>query len=103
MVATDILLRDLLNAFSMGPSADVGQAWVFALDLLFGLLALLGILWAMRRIQLIANGGWLVPALVIIPTGVLIAIQSVQPVYMNARHMSLIGGEFCLRQVADWG
>ncbi|MBV7328686.1 glycosyltransferase family 39 protein [Chloroflexi bacterium TSY] len=96
MVATDILLRDLLNAFSMGPSADVGQAWVFALDLLFGLLALLGILWAMRRIQLIANGGWLVPALVIIPTGVLIAIQSVQPVYMNARHMSLIGGGILL-------
>lgn len=95
-VDIDILLRDLLNAFSMGPSADVGQDWVFALDLLFGQLALIGIIWAVRRARFIARGGWLVPALVMIPTGVLLAVQSVQPVYMNVRHMSLIGGGILL-------
>ncbi|MCL4832194.1 MAG: glycosyltransferase family 39 protein [Caldilineaceae bacterium] len=88
-----ILLPDLLNAYSLGLSVNIEQVWW--LDLVFGVLALLGGLWAIRR-----NGwqerGWLIPALVVTPILLLVLVSQIQPAYMNARHLSVISGFFLL-------
>jgi hypothetical protein len=86
----EILFPDLLNAYSLGLSVDIVQVW--ALDLVFGLVALAGALWSVRSRRSLAAGGWLPPALVLGPVAVLLAASAVYPAYMNARHMSLIGG-----------
>jgi len=95
-VPLDILLRDLLNAFNMGPSAEVSIPAVLALDMGLGAIALLGALGAIRSWSALQRGGWLVGALVIVPIFMLIVVQTIQPVYMNARHLSLIGGGYLL-------
>ena len=82
-----ILLPDLLNAFSLGLSVDITQIWW--LDIIFGIVALLGAVMALRHWRV---GGWLPAALVLGPLGVLLVANLVYPAYMSARHMSLIGG-----------
>lgn len=93
-VTWSILFPDLLNAFSLGLSVDITRVWL--LDLLFGVIALAGALWSMRSRRVMAAGGWVAPALVVGPVAVLMVAMSVYPAYMNARHMSLIGGGMIL-------
>ena len=102
-VPPGIIARDLLNAFGMGPSADVGMPLFLGLDLLFGLLALIGIAWALRSKETIAGGGWSVPAMVLTPVLLLLLVQIVHPLYMNSRHMSLISGAYLLAAAAGLG
>lgn len=93
-VEPEILFPDLLNAFSLGLSVDISRVWW--LDLVFGALAMVGVagcLWGVARIR---NGGWLPIALVAVPIVMLLLAMTVYPAYMNARHMSLIGGGFIL-------
>jgi len=93
-VSVRILSRDLLNAFSLGPSADV--AAMLWLDLFFALLALLGAGWGMRSRERLVAGGWILPAWVLVPPMLMVAAGAFQPAYMTARHMSLIGPAFLL-------
>lgn len=96
-----ILFPDLLNAFSLGKSVNIVQVWY--LDLLFGALALVGVLgtlWGVRRIR---KGGWLPIALVGGPIVMLLLAMTVYPAYMDARHMSLIGGGYILLVAAGLG
>jgi 4-amino-4-deoxy-L-arabinose transferase-like glycosyltransferase len=93
-VTWDILFPDLLNAFSLGLSVDITQVWL--LDLVFGALALAGALWSIRSRRVLAADGWSAPALVVGPVTVLLVAMAVFPAYMNARHMSLIGGGMIL-------
>jgi uncharacterized membrane protein len=93
-VAPGILFPDLLNAFSLGLSVDIARVWW--LDLLFGALAVVGgagCMWGLWRIR---AGGWLPIALVVGPIVALLVAMTIYPAYMNARHMSLIGGGFVL-------
>ena len=85
-----IVLPDLLNAFSMGPSANIERYWW--LDVTYGVVALLGAVVLLRNRQALTKGGWLVPGLVLAPVAVLLAVGLWIPAYMNARHMSLISG-----------
>lgn len=95
-VPLDILLPDLLNAFSLGPSANIGIGWVWALDLLYGLIGLLGVLWAVRNWSTVRKGGWLLPAYILVPIVMIRLAELIQPAYMNARHMSVLGGGWFL-------
>jgi 4-amino-4-deoxy-L-arabinose transferase-like glycosyltransferase len=93
-VEWQILFPDLLNAFSLGKSVNIVRVWW--LDLVFGALALLGVvraLWGGARLR---AGGWLPLALVAGPVVMLLVAMSIYPAYMDARHMSLIGGGFLL-------
>ncbi len=105
-VTPAILFPDLLNAFSLGKSVNIVQVW--NLDLIFGALALLGLvgcLWGTSRMPVgrIPVGGWLPVSLVAVPIVVLLVAMSVYPAYMDARHMSLIGGGFILLVAAGLG
>ncbi len=88
------LAPDLLNAFSLGLSVDITRVWW--LDLVFGVLLVLGAGWSLRSKQSWREQGWVPVALVLLPAGVVMLINRFQPVYMNARHLSLIGGGFIL-------
>ena len=91
-VSLRVLLPDLLNAFSLGLSVDITQVkW---LDAIFGVVALGGLAWGCRSQRSFIRGGWLLPAMLIIPVMLLMAIETIQPAYMNARHLSLISGAF---------
>lgn len=99
------LVADLLNAFSLGLSVNLAQVrW---LDIVFGAVALLGALWALRPRPSMPREAWLLPALVLTPVIELQIIQQVQPAYMNARHMSLVSAAFVLCVAAGcaavWG
>ncbi len=89
-----LLVPDLVNAFSLGLSVDPRAVWW--LDLLYAGLALLGLFWCWRPGHRRAEYAWLLPLLVIIPILELEVVQRFQPIYMNARHMSLISGAFLL-------
>lgn len=88
-----MLLPDLLNAFSLGLSVDLAQVW--PIDWLFGALALAAAIWGVRSRQAWAAGGWIrrrpwscrwaMPVL-----------NEFRPLYMNARHLSLLLGPFVL-------
>ncbi len=87
-----ILARDLLNAFSLGLSVDLAQVW--PLDVLFGLLALLGAGWSLRS----GRGplAWIPVAFLLGPTGILFVGNLWQPLYMNARHLAMVSAPFLL-------
>ncbi len=93
-VSLGILLPDLNNAFSLGLSVDIDQVrW---LDLVFGLVLLVGLAWTLRSRRVALGWGWLLPALVLVPVGLLLAVNLLRPLYMTARHMSLISGAYLL-------
>ena len=100
-IQAGLLARDLLNAFSLGLSVDVTRVWW--LDLVFGALALLGLGWSLRSSDALRQGGWIAPALLLTPVLAVLAIDVVHPVYMNARHLSLIGGPFIVLLGAGLG
>jgi mannosyltransferase len=93
-ISLGMLVPDLLNAFSMGLSVDINMVWW--LDLIFGALALLGVVWMVRSKPALTHGGWIAPLFVAIPVTVLLVLNAVRPAYMNARHLSLISGGFLL-------
>ncbi len=93
-VPLTVLAPDLLNAFSLGLSVDIGRVW--PLDLVFGALALAGAAWSLRARPALRAAGWLLPAFIAIPTFLMLALNTVQPAYMNARHLALISPAFLL-------
>ncbi len=93
-VAWSILFPDLLNAFSLGLSVDISRVW--PLDLVFAAVALIGAAACLRNRSAWAADGWLPVALVLGPVAALLVALLVYPAYMNARHMSLIGGGLIL-------
>ena len=93
-VSLRILIPDLISAFSMGLSVDLARVWGF--DLVFAALALLGAIYGLSAAHRLHGGGWLLPALFVIPQVLLVAINLYRPAYINARHMSLISGFFIM-------
>lgn len=89
-----ILAPDLLNAFSLGLSVELPPVWM--IDLLFGVVALVGAAWGLRSWRAIQRGGWVLPAAVLLPIASVLLLNVFQPLYMNARHLSLLVGPFTL-------
>lgn len=97
-ISLGMLVPDLLNAFSLGLSVDLAQVWW--IDWIFGALALAGIVWGLRSRQAVAAGGWVLPAFVVMPVAILLVLNAFRPLYMNARHLSLLAGAFLLLTAA---
>jgi hypothetical protein len=93
-ISLAILVPDLLNAFSLGLSVDLARVWW--IDWVFGALALAGAVWGLRSRQTIAAGGWVLPAFFLVPIAILLVLNEFRPLYMNARHLSLLVGAFTL-------
>ena len=93
-ISLGILVPDLVNAFSLGLSVDLAVVW--PLDLLFALTALTGAIWSLRSKAAWANGGWILPAAILAPIAIVLLLDRIQPLYMNARHLSLLVGPFLL-------
>lgn len=91
-ISWEILLPDLLNAFSLGLSVDIGR--VLVLDLVFGFLALAAAMWALRSRATWAASGWTPVAMIAAPVAGILVGDYLHPVYMTARHLSLIAGPF---------
>ncbi len=100
-VSLRVLVSDLLNAFTLGLSVDLDQVrW---LDYLAGAVALLGAAWSLWPRRGGPTPAWVLPAWILVPVAGLLLIQIVMPVYMNARHMSLISGAYLLLLAAGLG
>lgn len=98
-IAPHVLLPDLVNAFSLGLSVDLGQVW--PLDVLCAALALCGALYGpAQRYNSPDRRSWLLPALLITPPALLLLINVVRPAYMTARHMSLVSAFFIMLTAA---
>ncbi|MBK8049477.1 MAG: glycosyltransferase family 39 protein [Anaerolineales bacterium] len=89
-----ILIPDLVNAFSLGLSVDLAVVWGF--DLIFAALALGGAIYGLRSVSTLKQGGWILPAFVLVPVILVLLLNEVRPLYMNARHLSLLVGGFVL-------
>jgi len=100
-ISLSMLAPDLLNAFSMGLSVDLADVW--PLDLLFAAIAIVGAAWCMRSWRSVRAGGWIPAAMLLTPVLGILALNVVTPAYMNARHMSVIGGPFILLLGAGLG
>jgi len=93
-ISLAILAPDLINAFSLGLSVDITQVrWLLAI---FAGLALLGGIFMLRSRQVIRTGGWLVPVWVLLPVLIVLAGNFIMPIYMNARHLSLLAPAWLL-------
>ncbi len=93
-ISLAMLAPDLLNAFSLGLSVDLARVW--PLDWLFAALALAAAVWGLRSRAALRAGGWVLPAFVLIPVALLLLLNEFRPLYMNARHLSLLVGGFLL-------
>ena len=97
-VSLPVLLRDLLNSFSLGPSADVGLWYVLLIDLVFLAFLILGLAWLVRpggpgRTK---TAGFLLAGYLFLPVVIIFVSSFVLPVYMNSRHLILISPAFYL-------
>jgi hypothetical protein len=93
-VSLSMLIPDLNNAFSLGLSVDIARVrW---LDLLYGAAALLGLVWGLRSRKVLLSWGWVLPAFVLIPVGILLAANSLRQIWMTARTISMISGAYLL-------
>jgi 4-amino-4-deoxy-L-arabinose transferase-like glycosyltransferase len=93
-VSLQMLIPDLNNAFSLGLSVDIDRVrW---LDLAFGAVALVGLAWELRSRRVLSSWGWVLPAFLLIPIAVLLAVNLFRPIWMTARHMSMISGAYLL-------
>jgi len=89
------MARDLLNAFSLG----IAVRWddVYLLDLLFLLLALLGLAFTARRRRLTGVGTSLyLSGYLLIPTLVLYVLSHLKPMYEGVRHLLIISPAYYL-------
>jgi 4-amino-4-deoxy-L-arabinose transferase-like glycosyltransferase len=93
-VSLRILATDLVNAFTLGLSVDLARVW--PLDVISAAVAIAGAAWGLHSRSVIVRGGWLLPALVLVPAMLLAGLNVMRPAYMNARHMSLISGGYLL-------
>jgi len=93
-ISLAMLVPDVLNAFSLGLSVDLARVWW--IDWVFGVLALVGAVWGLRSRRVIADGGWVLPSFFLIPVAILLVLNEFRPLYMNARHLSLLVGAFIL-------
>ena len=93
-VSLRILGPDLVNAFTLGLSVDLARVW--PLDVISAAVVIMGAVWGLRSRSVIARGGWLLPAFVLVPALLLLGLNALRPAYMNARHMSLISGGYLL-------
>jgi uncharacterized membrane protein len=93
-----VLLRDLLNSFSLGLSADVGNWYVVLIDLTFLFLLVLGIFRLLRPGASSAwkRAGWLLIGFLGVPTLLMYLLSYVRPAYMNSRHLIFITPAFNL-------
>ena len=89
-VSLEILLLDLLNAFSLGPSNDPALTW--PLNLVFAALILLGTHWGVRSREGWRRGGWILPAGLVLPILGVYLLGHIQPLYMNSRHLGMLAG-----------
>jgi hypothetical protein len=100
-ISLAMLIPDLNNAFSLGLSVDIARVrW---LDLVYGAMAVLGLVWGLRSRRLFLGWGWVLPVFLLIPVGVLLAANAVRPIWMTARTMSLISGAYLLLVAAGLG
>ena len=93
-ISLHILVPDLVNAFSLGLSVDLAVVW--PLDLLFVLMVLVATGWSLRSKSAWASGGWILPAALLMPVALVLLLDRVHPLYMNARHLGLLVGPFLL-------
>ena len=93
-ITARIIIPDLVNAFSLGPSADLALAW--PLDLLFAALAVLGAGWGLRSWEALRRGGWVLPIAHITPVIFILVFSRIQPLYMNSRHLGMLVGPYTL-------
>jgi hypothetical protein len=93
-ISLAMLIPDLLNAFSLGLSVDLARVWW--IDWMFGALAVAGAVWGLRSRRVAAAGGWVLPAFLLVPIVILLVLNEFRPLYMNARHLSLLVGAFVL-------
>ena len=93
-ITAGIIVPDLINAFSLGPSADLALAW--PLDLLFAALAVLGAGWGLRSWEALRRGGWVLPVALTMPMIFILALSRIQPLYMNSRHLGMLVGPYTL-------
>ncbi|MGD9316216.1 MAG: glycosyltransferase family 39 protein, partial [Anaerolineae bacterium] len=93
-----ILLRDLLNSFSLGLSVDVGDWYVFVIDLVFLLFLLLGLVWLVRPSTppRSRTAGRLLAGYLFVPIVITYVLSFVQVVYMTSRHLIFITPAFYL-------
>lgn len=100
-ISFSTLARDLLNAHSLGLSVRIDRVWL--LDLMFGGLGLIGLVWGLRHAGFRSLVSWILPAFVLVPVVLLFGVNLVQPVYMNSRHLALISGGYLLLVAAGLG
>jgi len=97
-VPLPLLLRDLLNSFSLGVSVDVGNWYVWLADLFFLALAILGLA---RLCLKGGRWGWRLPGgllagYLVVPVGIIYGFSHVQPTYMASRHLMMVTPAFYL-------
>jgi hypothetical protein len=84
----------MLNAFSLGPSADLAHVW--PLDLVFAALALGGAVYGVLACGRHDPVAWLLPAMLVLPTLMILVVNQVRPAYMNSREVIPFAGAFLL-------
>lgn len=94
-ISLRILIPDLVNAYSLGPSVKIDDP-VHWLGWLFGGLGLLGIGYGLRSRQVVVQGGAYLPLALTLPILMILVLNLIQPAYMNARHLSLLAGIFII-------
>jgi Dolichyl-phosphate-mannose-protein mannosyltransferase len=100
-ISLAMLIPDLNNAFSLGLSVDIARVrW---LDLIYAAVALIGLAWGLRSRKVLLGWGWVLPAFLLIPVGVLLVVNSLRPIWMTARTISLISGAYLLLVAAGLG
>ncbi len=97
-VPLPLLLRDLLNSFSLGVSVDVGDWYVWLADLLFLALSIVGLV---RLCIKGGRGGSRLPAgllggYLVVPVALIYLFSFIQPAYMASRHLMLVTPAFYL-------
>ncbi len=93
-----MLLRDLLNSFSLGLSVDLGNWYVLLVDLLFLLMAGIGFAALVRPAapRRWHGAGWLLIGYLLVPVVLIYLSSFVRPAYMTSRHLIFVSPAFSL-------